>query len=101
MEIAGCFAYWLWLRREASLTVAALGTASLVGFAFALTRVDTAFAGRAYAAYSAYEGSILCCAEARLQRQTKRRGSLQRWMAPMQTIKATSDTQRALAAVPR
>lgn len=48
MEIAGCFAYWLWLRRGASFAVAALGTASLVGFAFALTRVDAAFAGRAY-----------------------------------------------------
>ena len=51
MEIAGCFAYWLWLRRGASFAVAVLGTASLVGFAFALTRVDTSFAGRAYAAY--------------------------------------------------
>jgi small multidrug resistance family-3 protein len=28
-----------------------LGIASLVGFALALTRVDSAFAGRAYAAY--------------------------------------------------
>jgi small multidrug resistance family-3 protein len=31
--------------------VLVLGIASLVGFALALTRVDSAFAGRAYAAY--------------------------------------------------
>jgi len=50
-EIAGCFAFWLWMRRGAALYVAALGVASLVGFAVTLTRVDSAFAGRAYAAY--------------------------------------------------
>ena len=50
-EIAGCFAFWQWLRRGTSASVALLGVASLVGFAFALTRVDSAFAGRAYAAY--------------------------------------------------
>ena len=51
LEIAGCFAFWLWLRRGVSFAVALLGIASLAGFAFALTRVDSAFAGRAYAAY--------------------------------------------------
>ncbi len=50
-EIAGCFAFWLWLRRGAAVYVAVLGVASLIGFALALTRVDSAFAGRAYAAY--------------------------------------------------
>ncbi len=50
-EIAGCFAFWLWLRRGASGPVAVLGVASLIAFAVALTRVDSAFAGRAYAAY--------------------------------------------------
>jgi small multidrug resistance family-3 protein len=50
-EIAGCFAFWIWLRRGASPFVALLGVASLVAFAVALTRVDTVFAGRAYAAY--------------------------------------------------
>jgi small multidrug resistance family-3 protein len=50
-EIAGCFAFWSWLRRGASPYVVLLGIASLVGFAFSLTRVDSAFAGRAYAAY--------------------------------------------------
>ncbi|MCA1586866.1 MAG: hypothetical protein LC791_19545 [Acidobacteria bacterium] len=50
-EIAGCFAFWLWVRRGATPFVVVLGVASLAGFAFALTRVDSAFAGRAYAAY--------------------------------------------------
>lgn len=50
-EVVGCFGFWLWLRRGSSFPVAVLGTVSLVGFAFALTRVDSAFAGRAYAAY--------------------------------------------------
>jgi small multidrug resistance family-3 protein len=50
-EIAGCFAFWAWLRRGAQPMVAMLGVASLIAFAFALTRVDSAFAGRAYAAY--------------------------------------------------
>jgi small multidrug resistance family-3 protein len=51
LEILGCFTFWLWLRRGASPAIAALGIVSLVGFAVALTRVDAAFAGRAYAAY--------------------------------------------------
>ena len=51
LEIAGCFAFWVWLRRGASPLVAALGVTSLIGFAVVLTRVDAAFAGRAYAAY--------------------------------------------------
>ena len=50
-EIAGCFAFWTWLRRGTSPLVALLGVVSLVMFAAALTRVDSAFAGRAYAAY--------------------------------------------------
>jgi small multidrug resistance family-3 protein len=50
-EIAGCFAFWTWLRRGATPLVALLGIASLICFAVALTRVDSAFAGRAYAAY--------------------------------------------------
>jgi small multidrug resistance family-3 protein len=50
-EIAGCFAFWVWLRRGASFGVVVLGIASLIAFAIALTRVDSAFAGRAYAAY--------------------------------------------------
>ncbi len=38
LEIAGCFAFWLWLRRGASPFVVVLGVASLVAFAVALTR---------------------------------------------------------------
>jgi|SRR4029450_10967650 small multidrug resistance family-3 protein len=51
LEIAGCFAFWAWLRRGATPMVAALGVASLICFAVLLTRIDTPFAGRAYAAY--------------------------------------------------
>jgi small multidrug resistance family-3 protein len=51
LEILGCFTFWLWLRRGGSPAIAALGILSLIGFAVALTRVDAAFAGRAYAAY--------------------------------------------------
>jgi small multidrug resistance family-3 protein len=51
LEIAGCFAFWQWLRGGRSAVVAAAGVASLIGFAVVLTRIDTPFAGRAYAAY--------------------------------------------------
>jgi small multidrug resistance family-3 protein len=51
LEIAGCFAFWAWLRRGASPLIALVGVASLVGFAVVLTRTDAVFAGRAYAAY--------------------------------------------------
>jgi small multidrug resistance family-3 protein len=51
LEIAGCFAFWAWLRRGSSSVVALLGVVSLIGFAAVLTRADAAFAGRAYAAY--------------------------------------------------
>ena len=50
-EIGGCVAFWTWPRRGASPFVALLGVGSLVVFAVALTRVDSVFAGRAYAAY--------------------------------------------------
>ena len=50
-EIAGCFAFWTWLRRGSSPYVALLGIVSLICFAVTLTRVDSVFAGRAYAAY--------------------------------------------------
>ncbi len=51
LEIAGCFAFWTWLRLGRSPLTAVLGTLILIGFAITLTRVDAAFAGRAYAAY--------------------------------------------------
>jgi small multidrug resistance family-3 protein len=50
-EIAGCFAFWAWVRRGAAPWVIVLGIASLVAFALVLTRIDSVFAGRAYAAY--------------------------------------------------
>ncbi|ODS56473.1 MAG: hypothetical protein ABS36_06205 [Acidobacteria bacterium SCN 69-37] len=51
LEIAGCFAFWIWLRRGGSGAIALIGVLALVGFALALTRIETPFAGRAYAAY--------------------------------------------------
>lgn len=50
-EIAGCFAFWAWLRLDRSPLWVGPGIASLVLFAWALTRIDAPFAGRAYAAY--------------------------------------------------
>jgi small multidrug resistance family-3 protein len=50
-EIAGCFTFWAWLRLGRSALWVLPGLASLALFAFLLTRVDAAFAGRAYAAY--------------------------------------------------
>ena len=50
-EIAGCFAFWAWLKLDKSLWWAVPGTASLILFAVLLTRIDSAFAGRTYAAY--------------------------------------------------
>ena len=50
-ELAGCYAFWAVLRLGRPAWWLAWGTASLVAFAFALTRVETAFAGRTFAAY--------------------------------------------------
>ena len=50
-EIAGCFAFWAWLRLEKSSLWAIPGLVSLTIFALVLTRIDAAFAGRAFAAY--------------------------------------------------
>lgn len=50
-EIAGCFAFWAWLRMGKSALWIVPGMASLAFFAFILTRVDSDAAGRAYAAY--------------------------------------------------
>ncbi|MFO1036014.1 MAG: YnfA family protein [Geminicoccaceae bacterium] len=50
-EIAGCFAFWAWLRLGRSAWWLAPGVVSLVLFAYLLTRVDTSAAGRAYATY--------------------------------------------------
>ena len=50
-EIAGCFAFWAVLRLGAPPLWLAAGLASLIAFASLLTLVDSAAAGRAYAAY--------------------------------------------------
>lgn len=50
-EIAGCFAFWAWLRSGKPAWVLLPGVACLVLFAVCLTRVESAYAGRAYAAY--------------------------------------------------
>lgn len=50
-EIAGCFAFWMALRQGKSALWLAAGVASLVVFAWLLTLVDVAAAGRAYAIY--------------------------------------------------
>jgi small multidrug resistance family-3 protein len=50
-EIAGCFAFWAWLRLGKSAWWALPGAASLVVFALLLTRVESDLAGRAFAAY--------------------------------------------------
>jgi small multidrug resistance family-3 protein len=50
-EIAGCFAFWAWLRLDKPIWWLVPGIASLALFAYLLTFVDSAFAGRAYAAY--------------------------------------------------
>lgn len=50
-EIAGCFAFWAWLRSGLSPLLALAGLVSLTAFALLLTRIDSAFAGRAFAGY--------------------------------------------------
>lgn len=50
-EIAGCFAFWAWLRLGRSAWWIAPGLLSLAIFAFLLTLVEAEFAGRAFAAY--------------------------------------------------
>jgi small multidrug resistance family-3 protein len=50
-EIAGCFSFWAWLRLGKSPWWLAPGMGSLALFAYLLTLVDSAAAGRAYAAY--------------------------------------------------
>lgn len=50
-EIAGCFAFWAWLRDGRSPLWAAPGAVSLIVFGWLLTRVPVDAAGRAFAAY--------------------------------------------------
>jgi small multidrug resistance family-3 protein len=50
-EIAGCFAFWAWLRLDKSAWWLVPGLGSLALFAYLLTLVDSGAAGRTYAAY--------------------------------------------------
>lgn len=57
-EIAGCFAFWAWLHLGKSSWWLLPGMMSLALFAWLLTLVDSAAAGRTYAAY----GGVYICA---------------------------------------
>ena len=50
-EIGGCFAFWAWARLGKSAWWIAPGAGLLLLFAWLLTLVDSAAAGRAFAAY--------------------------------------------------
>ena len=50
-EIGGCFAFWAWLRLDRSVYWIFPGLVSLIVFALLLTRVESMFAGRTFAAY--------------------------------------------------
>jgi small multidrug resistance family-3 protein len=50
-EISGCYAFWVWLRLDRSILWTIPGILALIIFAVALTQVETANAGRVYAAY--------------------------------------------------
>src|SRR5262245_49295958 len=62
-EIAGCFAFWAWLRLDKPVWWVFPGTLSLLLFAYLLTLVESAAAGRAYAAYGGIyiAASLACC----------------------------------------
>ncbi len=50
-EIAGCFAFWAWLRLDRSIWWVLPGLLSLAIFAGLLTLVESNVAGRTFAAY--------------------------------------------------
>lgn len=57
-EIAGCFAFWAWLRLDRSPLWLIPGMVCLALFAWVLTKVEADAAGRAYAAYG---GVYIAC----------------------------------------
>lgn len=60
-EIAGCFAFWAWLKLDRSPLWLIPGILSLALFAWILTLVPSDAAGRAYAAYGGvYIAASLC-----------------------------------------
>lgn len=50
-EIAGCFAFWAWLKLGKSVWWLLPGLVSLAAFAWLLALLDSPAAGRAFAAY--------------------------------------------------
>jgi small multidrug resistance family-3 protein len=50
-EIAGCFAFWGWLRLGKPAWWLMPGVVSLVAFAYLLTLIESPAAGRTFAAY--------------------------------------------------
>jgi small multidrug resistance family-3 protein len=50
-EIAGCFAFWAWLRLDRTMLWLLPGMVALAVFAWLLTFAQADAAGRAYAAY--------------------------------------------------
>ena len=50
-EIAGCFAFWAWLRLDRSPLWLLPGIVALCVFAWLLTLIEAEHAGRTYAAY--------------------------------------------------
>lgn len=50
-EIAGCFAFWAWLRNGQQIWWLLPGLLALAAFAWLLTLAPSEHAGRAYAAY--------------------------------------------------
>ena len=50
-EIAGCFAFWAWLRLDRSPLWLLPGIVALCIFAWLLTLIEAEHAGRTYAAY--------------------------------------------------
>lgn len=60
-EIAGCFAFWAWLKLDRPPLWLVPGLVSLALFAWLLTLVPSDAAGRAYAAYGGvYIAASLC-----------------------------------------
>jgi small multidrug resistance family-3 protein len=60
-EIAGCFAVWAWARLGQPIWWLIPGLASLALFAYLLAMVESAAAGRTYAAYGGvYIAASLC-----------------------------------------
>lgn len=58
-EITGCYLFWLYFRSGKPMVLLIPASAFLIAFAYLLTKIDMASAGRAYAAYG---GIYIVCA---------------------------------------